>query len=156
MAIDFAYDHTSNLALIKLTGPFDLDEWLRSAEAGRFHPAAFEIVDLRRCRLDALSSMDLFRFTRYLQVARKVGRLIPGKTAILARAEGRLIYTPVNRLFHSFAIFVQENKLPRDFNLFTSVKEALGWLGVPELPRQLSCALRMEAADHHAGKTRRT
>jgi hypothetical protein len=127
MPIDFAYDQKADLALFTLTGPFDLEEWLQSAETGRFTPAFFEIVDMRRCDLNAMRSMDLFNFTRYLQSAAEAGRLIPGKTVILVAEEGPLIYTPAHRVFHSFFIFAQENKLPRDYKLFSDVNEALDW-----------------------------
>jgi hypothetical protein len=127
MAIDFAYDQRTDLALFTLTGPFDLEEWLQSAEAGRFTPAFFEIVDMRRCDLNAMRAMDLFNFTRYLQSAAEAGRLIPGKTVILVAEEGPLIYNPAHRVFHSFFIFAQENKLPRDYKLFSDVNEALDW-----------------------------
>ncbi|MBC2736375.1 MAG: hypothetical protein HF981_18595 [Desulfobacteraceae bacterium] len=130
MAIYFAYDQRADLALFTLTGPFDLEEWLQSAETGRFTPAFFEIVDMRRCDLNAMRAMDLFKFSRYLhQSAREAGRLIPGKTVILVAEEGPLIYTPAHRVFHSFFIFAQENKLPRDYKLFTDVNKALGWFG---------------------------
>ena len=129
MAIDFAYDQRTDLALFTLTGPFDLAEWLPSAETGRFTPAFFEIVDMRRCDLNAMRSMDLFKFTRYLQTAVEAGRLIPGKTVILVAEEGPLIYNPAHRVFHSFFIFAQENKLPRDYKLFTDVNKALDWFG---------------------------
>jgi hypothetical protein len=129
MTIDFAYDQRTDLALFTLTGPFDLEEWLQSAETGRFTPAFFEIVDMRRCDLNAMRSMDLFKFTRYLQSAVEAGRLIPGKTVILVAEEGPLIYNPAHRVFHSFFIFAQENKLPRDYKLFTDVDKALGWFG---------------------------
>ncbi len=59
MAIDFSYDQRTDLALFTLAGPFDLEEWLQSAETGRFTPAFFEIVDMRRCDLNAMRSMDL-------------------------------------------------------------------------------------------------
>jgi hypothetical protein len=127
MAIDFAYDQKTDLAFFTLTGPFDLEEWLQSAETGRFTPAFFEIVDMRRCDLNAMRAMDLFNFTRYLQSAAEAGRLIPGKTVILVAEEGPLIYTPAHRVFHSFFIFAQENKLPRDYKLFSDVNEALDW-----------------------------
>ncbi len=152
MAIDFTYDQTVDLAFFRLTGPFDLEEWLRSAETGRFTPALYEIVDMRRCNLNAMRSMDLFNFTRYLQSAREIGRLIPGKTAILAAAEGPLIYNPAHRVFHSFFIFAQENKLPRDYKLFASVREALAWLETPPLPQPLAHALGIGTANHSAGR----
>ena len=129
MAINFAYDQKTDLALFSLTGPFDLEEWLQSAETGRFTPAFFEIVDMRRCNLNAMRSMDLFKFTRYLQSAIAAGRLIPGKTVILVAEEGPLIYNPAHRVFHNFFIFAQESKLPRDYKLFTDVNEAHGWFG---------------------------
>jgi hypothetical protein len=120
MAIDFAYDQRTDLALFTLTGPFDLEEWLQSAENGRFTPAFFEIVDMRRCDLKAMRSMDLFKLTRYLhQSTIEAGRLIPGKTVILAAEEEPLIYNPAHRVFHSFFIFdrktncgVTANSLP--------------------------------------------
>jgi hypothetical protein len=127
MAIDFTYDQTTDLALFTLAGAFDLEEWLQSAETGRFTPAFFEIVDMRRCDLNAMRAMDLFNFTRYLQSAAEAGRLIPGKTVILVAEEGPLIYNPAHRVFHSFFIFAQENKLPRDYKLFSDVNEALDW-----------------------------
>ena len=151
MAINFAYDQKTDLALFSLTGPFDLEEWLQSAEAGRFTPAFFEIVDMRRCDLNAMRAMDLFKFTRYLQSAVEAGRLIPGKTVILVAEEGTLIYTPAHRVFHNFFIFARENNLPRAYKLFASVREALAWLEMPPLPHPLAHALGLGCPDHGAG-----
>ena len=150
MAIDFTYDRTVDLALFTLTGPFDLEEWLRSAKTDRFTPALLEIVDMRRCNLNAMRSMDLFKFTRYLQSAIAAGRLIPGKTAILAGEEGPLIYNPAYRVFHNFFIFARENNLPRAYKLFASVREALAWLEMPPLPHPLAHALGLGCTDHGA------
>lgn len=143
MAIDFAYDQRTDLALFTLTGPFDLEEWLQSAETGRFTPAFFEIVDMRRCDLNAMRAMDLFNFTRYLQSAAEAGRLIPGKTVILVAEEGPLVYNPAHRVFHNFFIFAQENKLPRDFKLFSDVNKALGWFGSRQIIESHALTLKI-------------
>ena len=118
MAIDFAYDQRTDLALFTLTGPFDLEEWLQSAEAGGLRRPF-----LKSSICAAVTSMPCapwicFKFTRYLhQSAIKARRLIPGKTGILVAEEGPLIYNPAHRIFHGFFIFAQENKLPRDYKL---------------------------------------
>ena len=141
MAIDFMHDQDSDLAIFTLTGNFNLDEWLDSARADAFPPAFVEIMDLRRCNLNAMRSMDLARFTRYLRSAMDRGRLIPGKTAILATEDGPRRYNPAHRLFHSFSIFAEENKLPRDFKLFTAVKDALDWIGDRQISEKYAHAL---------------
>ena len=129
MAIYYRHDQETDLAIYTVTGRFKLDEWLQSARAGAFPSSAIEIMDIRRCDLNAMRSMDLARFTRYLRSAMDHGRLIPGKTAIIAREDGPSRYNPAHRLFYSFSIFARENKLPRDFKLFTVVEEALEWIG---------------------------
>ena len=133
MAIDFSYDQKTDLAYFTLTGSFDLEVWLRSAQTDRFTPATFEIVDMRRCNLNTLGSMDLYKFTRYLRTAVALGRLIAGKTAILVAAEGPLIYNPAHRVFHNFFILAREHELPRDYQLFTFPNEAFKWLSIPNL-----------------------
>jgi len=147
MAISFMHDQDIDMAIFTLTGNFNLDEWLSAAKAGAFPPAFFEIFDLRRCNLNAMRSMDLARFTRYLRSAMDHGRLIPGKTAILANEDGPRRYNPAHRLFHSFSIFAEENKLPRDFKLFTAVKEVLDWIGNREMAAKYAHVLRTDASD---------
>ena len=102
MAIDFVHDQDIDLAIFSLTGKFDLEEWLSAARAGAFPPAFIEIMDLRRCNLNAMRSMDLARFTRYLRSAMDRGRLIPGKTAILAIKDGPAAITRPIGCFTAF------------------------------------------------------
>ena len=153
MAIDFVHDQDIDLAIFTLTGEFNLDEWLCSAKAGAFPPAFFEIFDLRRCNLNAMRSMDLARFTRYLRSAMDHGRLIPGKSAILASEDGPRRFNPAHRLFHSFSIFAEENKLPRDFKLFTTVKDALDWIDNRQITVKYIHALDYDASYHGADVT---
>jgi hypothetical protein len=84
---------------------------------------------------------DLARFTRYLRSAMNRGRLIPGKTAVLDIEDGPRRCNPAHRLFHSFSIFAEENKLPRDFKLFTAVKDALDWIGDRQISEKYANAL---------------
>jgi len=147
MAIDFVHDQDIDLAIFTLTDKFNLDEWLSTAKAGAFTPAFFEIFDLRRCNLNAMRSMDLARFTRYLRSAMDYGRLIPGKSAILASDDGPRRFSPAHRLFHSFFIFAEENKLPRDFKLFTTAKDTLDWIGNRQITAKYAHALRRDASD---------
>lgn len=147
MAIDFVHDQDIDLAIFTLKGNFNLDEWLSSAKTGAFPPAFFEIFDLRRCNLNAIRSMDLARLTRYLRSAMDHGRLIPGKSAILASEDGPRRFNPAHRLFHSFSIFAEENKLPRDLKLFTTVKEALDWIDNRQITAKYAHVLRTDASD---------
>jgi len=153
MAISFMHDQETDLAIFTLTGDFNLDEWLSAARAGAFPPASLEIMDLRRCNLNAMRSMDLARFTRYLRSAMDKGRLIPGKTAIVANEDGPRRYSSAHRLFHNFSIFAEENKLPRDFKLFTTVKDALDWIGNREIIAKHAPALHKDASDRGADAT---
>ena len=109
MAIDFVHDQDIDLAIFSLTGKFDLEEWLSAARAGAFPPAFIEIMDLRRCNLNAMRSMDLARFTRYLRSAMDRGRLIPGKTAILAIKDGPAA-------LHLFRIAQEAARIIRELN----------------------------------------
>ena len=153
MAIEFVYDQETDLAIFTLTGNFNLEEWLNTAATGRFTPALIEIMDLRRCNLNTMRSMDLARLTRYLGSAMDRGRLIPGKTAILVMEDGPPRYNPAYRLFYSFSIFARENKLPREFKLFTSVKHALDWIDNQQLSEKYAHTLLSETSDHGADVT---
>lgn len=150
MAIDFRHDRELDLAIFTLTGNFSFDEWLSAARACAFPFAFIEILDLRRCNLNAMRAMDLARVTRYLRSTVDRGRLIPGKTALLAIEDGPRRYSPAHRLFHSFSIFAEENKLPRDFKLFTSVKDALYWIGNHQISEKYTHALCNDAVDNGA------
>lgn len=100
-----------------------------------------------------MRSMDLARFTRYLRSAMDHGRLIPGKTAILVIEDGPPRYNPAYRLFYSFSIFAGENKLPRDFKLFTDVKNALDWIDNNQLSEKYAHTLLSEISDRGADVT---
>lgn len=150
MAIIFMHDQETDLAIFTLTGNFNLEEWLGTAATGQFTPAFYEIVDLRHCNLNAMRSMDLARFTRYLRSAMDRGRLIPGRTAIIANEDGPRRYNPAHRLFHSFSIFAEENKLPRDFQLFTAVKDALDWIDNRQISEKYTHALPNAGLNHDA------
>lgn len=150
MAIDVRHDQDLDLAIFTLTGDFSFDEWLSAARASAFPFVFIEIMDLRRCNLNAMRAMDLARFTRYLRSAMDRGWLIPGKTAILVIEEGPRRYSPAHRLFHSFSIFAEENKLPRDFQLFTAVKDALGWIDNRQISEKYTHALRNAGLNHDA------
>lgn len=147
MAIFFLHDQETDLAIFTLTDKFNLDEWLRSAKAGAFPPAFIEVMDLRRCNLNAMRSMDLAKLTRCLRFAMDHGQLIQGKTAILATEDGPRRFSPAQRLFHSFLIFAKENKLPRDYKLFTTVKDALDWIGNRQITAKYAHALGTDASN---------
>ena len=48
-----------DLVIFSLTGNFNLNKLLDAAMAGTIFSASFEIVDLRRCNLNTMRSMDL-------------------------------------------------------------------------------------------------
>lgn len=89
--------------------------------------------------------MDLSNFTRYLRSAMDSGRMIPGKTAIVAAVDGPLRYNPVHRFFHNFSTFAVENELPRDFRLFPALSEALDWMGNPPICNRHASILNPDA-----------
>ena len=130
--------------MFTLTGNFSLEEWLEAAKKGTFVSAYLEIVDMRRCNLNAIRTMDLSKLTRHLRSARDAGRLIPGKTAILVSGDRPLFYSPAHRLFHSFSVFAKENALPREFKLFTSLGASLRWLDNPALADKHIQVLRID------------
>jgi hypothetical protein len=129
MAIDFVHYHATDLAIHNWTDDFKLKELLRATRAYMLSPAAYEILDIRRLNLDSINSMDLFKLADHLRVAYQSERHVPGKTAIVCREDGPPIYSSSQRLFHSFSIWAKEHQLPRDFALFSTMADAVAWLG---------------------------
>ena len=143
MTIEFSYDAETDLAIYILTGKITIEDWVEASQEGAFHPAFYAVVDLRCCDLGRIGSMGLHHLTRHLKSALAAGRMVPGKTAIITATDGPLIYHPTHRLFHTFANFVSEKNLPRQFKLFTSPQEALDWLGKQRIESRLARALLM-------------
>ena len=129
MAIEFVHYHATDLAIHSWSENFSLDELLRATRAYMVSPAEFEVLDIRRLNLNSISSMDLFNLAEHLRGAYQSERHIPGKTAVVYHEDVDPMYSSSHRLFHSFSIWAKEHQIPRDFALFGSMDEAIGWLG---------------------------
>ena len=129
MAIDFVHYHTTDLAIHTWSDDFSLEALLRATRAYLLTPARYEILDIRRLNLGSIGSMDLFRLAEHLREAYRSDRHVPGKTAIVCLTDGPLVYSSSHRLFHNFSIWAKEHKLPRDFALYSSMADAIAWLG---------------------------
>jgi hypothetical protein len=53
-------------------------------------------------------------------------------------------YNPAYRLFYNFSIFARENKLPRDFKLFTDVNDAFEWIDNRQLSEKYAHTLHWD------------
>ena len=129
MAIDFVHYHQIDLALHIWSGNFNLKDYISATRAYMLAPAAFEILDIRRLNLDSIGSMDLYKLASYLRSSYESDRHVPGKTAVVYHEDIPQIYCSSQRLFHNFSIWVREHKLPRAFSLFSSMADAIAWLG---------------------------
>jgi len=138
MAIDFVHYHDTDLAIHTWTDAFNLKGMLRATRAYLLTPAKFEVLDIRRLNLDTITSMDLFKLAEHLRLAYQSDRHVPGKTAIVYHEDVPPIYSSSQRLFHSFSIWAKEHQLPRDFALFTSMEDAIVWLGSREINADLA------------------
>jgi hypothetical protein len=129
MAIDFVHYRDTDLAIHTWTQNFSLKEFLQATRAYLLSPARYEILDIRRLNLDSIGSMDLFNLAEHLHTAYRAERHVPGKTAVVYHDEMPPPYSSSQRLFHNFSIWAKEHRLPRDFALFSSMAEAVSWLG---------------------------
>ena len=143
MAIEFVHYRATDLAIHRWSDDFSLDELLRATRAYMLTPAEFEILDIRRLNLDSISSMDLFSLAEHLRRAYQSDRHIPGKTAIVYHEDVALLDSSSQRLFHSFSIWAKEHQMPRDFALFASMNEAIGWLGSRKIDEEYSDTLEI-------------
>jgi len=147
MAIDFVHYHDTDLAIHTWTDNFNLKDLLRATRAYMVTPAEFEILDIRRLNLDSINSMDLFKLAEHLRSAYQTDRHVPGKTGIVYREDGPTIYNSSQRLFHSFSIWAKEHQLPRNFALFSSLADAIAWLGSRKITDEHLAALTTEIRD---------
>jgi len=147
MAIDFVHYHDTDLAIHSWTGNFSLNDLLRATRAYMLAPAEFEVLDIRRLNLDSIYSMDLFKLAEHLHFAYQSDRHIPGKTGIVFREDGPPIYSSTQRLFHSFSIWAKEHQLPRNFALFSSMTDAIAWLGNRRISDEHAEALAIDNSD---------
>jgi hypothetical protein len=129
MAIEFVHYPTTNLAIHTWSEDFSLDALLRASRAYLLAPARFEILDIRRLNLDAIGAQDLFELAEHLRRAYHSDRHVPGQTAIVRPADGALVSSRSQRLLHNFSIWAKELQLPRDFALFSTMADAVAWLG---------------------------